>query len=200
MCKWLSDIELTGEKVTLKPLEFSDSKDLVQAANDGELWRLWYTSVPSKETIIKYINTALEQKENGRSLPFIVIHNNSNKVIGSTRFCRADFYNKRVEIGYTWYAKQFHGSMINPECKLLLLSYAFEQLSVIAVEFRTHWHNLHSRNALKKMGAKQDGILRNHRIDPDGAYRDTVVFSVIKSEWPTIKKSLRHRLHYHPNT
>ena len=105
-----------------------------------------------------------------------------------------DSKNRRLEIGYTWYAKRFQRTGVNTECKKLLLSYAFETLNVIAVEFRTHWHNQASRNAIARLGAKQDGVLRNHQIMADGCVRDTVVFSIIDGEWPMVKRSLEFKL------
>ncbi|MFT6925217.1 MAG: RimJ/RimL family protein N-acetyltransferase [Psychromonas sp.] len=124
----------------------------------------------------------------------MAIDNSTNKIIGTTRFCHADVVNQRVEIGYTWYAKSYQGTAVNTECKYLLLSYAFEQLSAIAVEFRTHWHNQVSRNAIARLGAKQDGVLRNHQKMVDGSYRDTVVFSIINHEWLAVKSGLSYKL------
>jgi RimJ/RimL family protein N-acetyltransferase len=167
---------------------------LIQAASDGELWNLWYTSVPSENTINDYIDFALAENKAGRAHAFAIISKSTNKIIGSTRYCNA-INNNRVEIGYTWYAKSTQRTGINTECKLLLLNHAFEVLNCIAVEFRTNWHNIPSRNAIARLGAKQDGVLRNHLIDADGAYRDTVVFSITKEEWPTVKKSLTYKMH-----
>jgi len=130
------------------------------------------------------------------SLPFVVIDNDNGKIIGATRFCNASADSRRVEIGYTWYSTSYQRTSVNTECKLLLLTYAFEALDAIAVEFRTHWHNEKSRKAITRLGAKQDGVLRNHSIQADGAYRDTVVFSIINLEWPTVKKSLQFKLTY----
>ncbi len=118
----------------------------------------------------------------------------NQKVIGSTRFCTADSKNQRVEIGYTWYSKSYQRSSVNTECKLLLLTYAFEILDTIAVQFTTHWHNQASRAAIARLGAKQDGVIRNHQKMPNGGYRDTVIFSIINSEWPVVKQSLLHKL------
>ncbi len=191
---WLKEVELVGQYVTLRPMDRTHRNALIKAASDGNLWKLWYTSVPSAETVDLYLKGVLEQKEKGSALPFVIQENKTGSIIGSTRYCHADPDNKRVEIGYTWYAKSFQRTAVNTECKLLLLSHAFETLSAIAVEFRTHWHNQASRKAIARLGAKQDGILRQHKIDPDGAYRDTVVFSIINSEWKPVKKSLELRL------
>lgn len=187
---FLKEIELTSHSVTLMPLRREHADALVEAASDGNLWDLWFTSVPSSASINDYISTALAQQEKGLSLPFVIVAKHSDKIIGSTRFCNADPVNRRIEIGYTWYSKSYQRSSINSECKLMLLQHAFEVLDVIAVEFRTHWHNQKSRAAIARLGAKQDGILRNHQKMPDGAYRDTVVFSIINIEWAAVKKNL----------
>ena len=193
MSNWLKDIHLEGNLVKLIPLNKEHKDDLIIAAADGELWNLWYTSVPSKETVDNYINYALAENQAGRAHAFVVIDKSNNKIIGSTRYCNAINQN-RVEIGYTWYAKSTQRTGINTECKHLLLSHAFEKMNCIAVEFRTNWHNHPSRNAIARLGAKQDGVLRNHTIDDDGSYRDTVVFSITKEEWPTVKKSLSFKM------
>lgn len=192
--QWLKELKLVGQVVTLVPLTSHHAQDLVEAAKDGELWKLWYTSVPDEESVNSYIKFALDEQSAGRSLPFVVIDNQSSKVIGSTRFCNADVVNKRVEIGYTWYSKSYQRTTVNSECKLLMLTHAFEELESIAVEFRTHWHNQQSRKAIARLGAKQDGILRNHQKMPDGSYRDTVVFSILNSEWKAVKSGLNFKL------
>ena len=196
MQNWLYDTVLEGAHVKLIPLTESHADALVTAASDGELWELWFTSVPSKDNVSGYIAFALEEKKAGRSLPFVVINKATEEIIGSTRFCNADTRNQRVEIGYTWYAKSFQKTAVNTECKYLLLSHAFEELSAIAVEFRTHWHNHGSRAAIARLGAKQDGVLRNHQKDAHGRYRDTVVFSIINQEWPAVKMGLEYKLSY----
>ena len=172
--KWLAELELKGDVVTLLPLKMEHASELVKAASDGDLWNIWYTSVPSAVLVYSYIDFALTEKAAGRSLPFVVIDNVTQQVIGATRFCNADIIQKRVEIGYTWYSKSFQRTSVNAECKFLLLKHAFEKLSAIAVEFRTHWHNHTSRGAIARLGAKQDGILRNHRKMANGSFQDTV--------------------------
>lgn len=194
---WLKEVELESKSVRLAPLRTEHADALVAAASDGSLWELWYTSIPNKDSVYKYIDDALAEQKKGLALPFVVIDRASNQIIGSTRFCHADIDNQRVEIGYTWYSKSFQRSSINTECKLLLLSHAFETLDAIAVEFRTHWHNQASRNAIARLGAKQDGVLRNHQKTPEGLYRDTVVFSIINLEWIAVKTNLQHRLARH---
>jgi len=194
MTKWLNEIELEGSLVKLIPLRRDHREDLLRAAADGELWKLWYTSVPSEKTIDAYINWVLSEWEKDKALPFVVVDKKTNKIIGSTRFCNATPEHRRVELGYTWYAKSFQKTGVNTECKYLLLTHAFDTLDCIAVEFRTHWHNVASRNAIARLGAKQDGVLRNHQIDAEGAIRDTVVFSILRDEWQVVKKSLLFRM------
>ncbi|WP_350288836.1 GNAT family protein [uncultured Croceitalea sp.] len=190
MKDWLQKIELELNGVKLLPLQKEHKKELLQAAADGELWNLWVTSVPSKTSIDDYITTALDNEEEKTALPFIVKDLKTNTVIGSTRFCNVDATNRRLEIGYTWYSKTYQRTGVNTICKLLLLQHAFEELDAVAVEFRTHWFNYASRNAIARIGAKQDGVLRNHRISSDGTLRDTVVFSIIANEWPSVKRAL----------
>jgi RimJ/RimL family protein N-acetyltransferase len=194
MDNWLEGIRLAGAKVELMPLEPSHRDGLLKAASDGKLWDLWFTQVPSGKTIDDYINQAMEEKDKGKAYPFTILDRERNHIIGSTRYLNIEQPHKRLEIGNTWYAKSFQRTGINTECKYLLLTYAFENLDCVAVEFRTHWHNHRSRNAILRLGAKQDGILRNHRIDGEGNLRDTVVFSIIHGEWPTVKRSLEFQM------
>jgi RimJ/RimL family protein N-acetyltransferase len=193
MKNWLHDIVLEGELIKLIPMTTQHKSALVQAASDGELWKLWYTGIPSENTIDEYMDSAMREKAQHKSLPFVVIHKKSNNVIGTTRFCHAS-NNNRLEIGYTWYAQSLQRTGVNTECKLLLLRYCFEELACIAVEFRTHWHNHPSRAAIARLGAKQDGVLRNDSIDSTGELRDTVVFSIIRDEWLTVKRSLLYKI------
>ncbi|WP_163832895.1 GNAT family N-acetyltransferase [Spartinivicinus ruber] len=190
----IAPVTLVGNQVTLEPLSMAHVSSLQNAATDGELWQLWFTSVPSPDQTVSYVQTALMMAEQQAALPFVVRDKQSNTVIGSTRFCNVDQKNRRLEIGYTWYAKRFQRTAINTEAKSLLLTHAFEQLKVIAVEFRTHWHNQASRAAIARLGAKQDGVLRNHQQTAEGVYRDTVVFSIIESEWPAVKQNLLYKL------
>lgn len=191
---WLIETELKSKTVSLIPLRKEHAAALVEAAADGRLWELWFTSAPNESTVDDYVDFALSEQVAGRALPFVVVHNDTQKIVGTTRICNADGHNRRVEIGYTWYAKSHQRTAVNTECKRLLLGYAFETLAVIAVEFRTHWHNHTSRTAIARLGAKQDGVLRNHQKNADGSYRDTVVFSIIDHEWPMVKKSLEYKL------
>lgn len=194
MKKWLNEIQFQGNLVLLEILSTKHIESLTEAVKDGELWNLWYTSAPEPENVKKYIEIAISEFKNDKSLPFVIIRKSDTKVIGTTRFMNADSQNKRVEIGTTWYSKSAQRTGVNTECKYLLLKYAFEILECIAVEFRTHIHNNQSRDAIARLGAKQDGILRNHKIDKSGYLRDTIVFSIINSEWNTVSKSLEYRM------
>ena len=191
---WLNNVELLGKKVKLLPLSESHKDGILAAASDGELWNLWYTSVPNKSNIDNYIAFALNEQKEQRSLPFVVVDLATGKIIGSTRYCNAEPDHRRLEIGYTWYAKSCQRTGVNTECKHLLLSHAFETLGAIAVEFRTNWYNFKSRSAIARLGAKQEGVLRNHRIGADGVLRDTVVFSIIQNEWKSVKYSLEFEI------
>ncbi len=190
MTTWIKNLEITGSKVHLRPMENSDAEHLNEAAADGNLWELWYTSVPSPDNSEAYIRTALKGRDNGDMYPFVICEKETGRVIGSTRYCSIEPTHKRVEIGYTWYSKSVQRTGMNTECKYLLLQHAFENLGCICVQFKTHWHNRPSRNAIERLGAKLDGVLRNDRISTDGTIRDTVVYSIIESEWPAVKQSL----------
>jgi RimJ/RimL family protein N-acetyltransferase len=194
MSEFLSPVTLQGRHVRLEPLSREHAEALSAAADDGELWKLWYTDVPNRERMPGWVVAALLGQGQGTALPFAVRDLASGEVVGSTRYCNVDAANRRLEIGYTWYAARAQRSAVNTECKLLLLTHAFEALGCIAVEFRTHWLNRRSRAAISRLGAKQDGVLRNHRLMADGSYRDTVVFSVIESEWPAVKQNLTFML------
>lgn len=194
MDKWLNELVLETAHVKLVPLRAEHKPGLVAAVMDGELSKLWFTAVPSPETMDNYIAKAIEDFELDKGLAFVVIDKRTNKIIGSTRYTNATPEHKRLEIGYTWYASSFQNTYINSECKLALLTHAFEELNAIATEFRTNWYNFRSRNAIARLGAKQDGVLRNHQVMADGLTRDTVVFSIIASEWPTCKRSLMFRI------
>jgi N-acetyltransferase len=187
----LSPVTLTGELVSLEPMRPEHHDDLVTAASDGRLWELWYTSVPSPETMRADIDRKLAEPS---TLPFTVRRNDTGAVVGVTTYLNAEPEVPRLEIGATWTAASAQRTGVNAESKLLLLTHAFEVLGCLAVEFRTHWHNAQSREAILRLGAKQDGVLRNYRRMPDGTLRDTVVFSILDSEWPAVRSGLRHRL------
>jgi RimJ/RimL family protein N-acetyltransferase len=169
----------------------------VEAVKDGELWKLWYTSVPTPEAMTKEIDRRLGLQKTGSMTPFTV-YDADGKIAGMTTYMNVDATNRRVEIGSTWYARRVQRTPLNTQCKLLLLSHAFETLNCIAVEFRTHFFNQQSRRAIERLGAKQDGILRSHQVAPNGTLRDTVVFSIIAAEWPTVKAHLTYQLNDKP--
>ena len=190
---FVEPVTLKGRYATLEPLAREHEEGLRRAAADGELWQLWYTSVPAPDKTAAYIETALRMREDLGAMTFVV-RDNAADIVGCTRYFNVDAANRRLEIGHTWYAKRAQRTAINTECKVMLLTHAFEKLECIAVEFRTHWFNHASREAILRLGAKQDGVLRNHQIFPDGSYRDTVVFSIISNEWPAVKTHLHHLL------
>lgn len=193
-------LSLHDANVTLLPLEKAHLPALRAAAADGELWRLFFTSVPTPENAENWFDIALEAQSQGKALPFTVLRNADQKIIGSTRFCNIDKNNRRLEIGYTWYAKSAQRTNINTECKRALLKHAFETLQCIAVEFRTDWFNRTSQAAIERLGAKRDGVLRNHTILPDGRIRDTVVYSILQTEWAGVEKNLNFLLEKHGDT
>ncbi|WP_413600666.1 GNAT family N-acetyltransferase [Curtobacterium sp. Curtsp57] len=188
---------LTGDRVTLEPIAHEHADDLQAAVADGDLWRTWYSSIPAPAQVDDEIDRRLAEHAAGRMVPFAVRDRPTGRVVGSTTFMNVDTANRRVEIGSTFLAKSSQRTGINTESKLLMLSHAFDVWQCIAVEFRTHWHNMQSRAAIAGLGAKQDGVLRNHQIGRDGTLRDTVVFSITSSEWPTVRLSLAERLRRH---
>jgi RimJ/RimL family protein N-acetyltransferase len=187
-------VSLHGQHVSLVPLAHAHHDGLVEALKDGELWSLWYTSVPTPERLRAEIDRRLELQKQGSMIPFAVIEKATGEAVGMTTYMHIDAANRRLEIGSTWYRKRVQRSALNTECKVLLLTHAFEQLSCIAVEFRTHFFNQASRAAIERLGARLDGILRQHMIGSDGTLRDTCVYSILDREWPTVKAHLTHRL------
>jgi RimJ/RimL family protein N-acetyltransferase len=190
MARFIEPVILRGRHATLEPLAREHEAEVKAAAADGELWSLWYTSVPAPDKTSAWLDLALDMRESLGAMPFVVRDTATGEVVGSTRYFNVDAANRRLEIGHTWYAKRAQRTAINTECKQLLLTHAFEALHCIAVEFRTHWFNHASRAAIARLGAKQDGVLRNHQLMPDGSRRDTVVFSIIDAEWPAVRRHL----------
>jgi N-acetyltransferase len=199
LTRWLRPVTLTGLHATLKPLSEDHHDDLAEAVKDGELWDLWFTYVPKPEGIRTEIKRRLDLQKQGSMLPFTVILNSTGKPVGMTTFMNVDSQYKRVEIGSTWYRKSVQRTPVNTECKLMLLTHAFEALDCIAVELRTHFLNHRSRRAIERLGAKLDGVLRNHQRAANGTLRDTCVYSVIVSEWPTVKEHLKYLLRGEPS-
>lgn len=194
MTAFAEPISLSGGHAALEPLAFDHHDGLVEAVRDGELWKLWYTAVPSPEGMRAEIGRRLGLQNAGSMLPFAVRRLADGRIAGMTTYMNIDANNRRVEIGSTWYAKSVQRTRLNTECKLLLLTHAFEALGCIAVEFRTGFFNQASRRAIERLGAKQDGILRSHQHYADGSLRDTVVFSIIALEWPAVKRHLQFKL------
>ncbi len=187
-------VTLSGELVTLEPLSMDHHEGLVEAVSDGELWNLWYTRIPRPERMAEEIERRLGMQRAGSMLPFTVRRTGTGEVLGMTTYCNINAETPKVEIGYTWNRASTQRTGTNAESKLLLLAHAFEALECTAVEFRTHWMNHQSREAIARLGAKQDGVLRGDVRMPDGTVRDTVVFSVIASEWPMVRSHLLYRL------
>jgi RimJ/RimL family protein N-acetyltransferase len=187
-------ITLTGQYVSLEPLAQAHHDDLCDATRDGELWKLWYTIVPSPEDMRGEIERRNALLAAGSMVPWAVRHLPSGRVVGMTTFMNIEAQKPRVEIGSTWYASGVQRTPLNTECKLLLLSHAFGTLGCIAVDFRTSWFNFPSRRAIERLGAKSDGVLRNHMRMPDGTLRDTCVYSILPHEWPAVKKNLLFKL------
>jgi N-acetyltransferase len=190
---WRDQPVLEGDHVILRPMERSDGSAVVAAASDGKLWELFYTAVPGPETIEAYLTAAEAETAFGRAMPFVVIDKASGKIVGATRYMRMKPDAKRLEIGTTFYAASAQRSPMNSEAKLLLLTHAFEAMGCLCVQFRTDAFNFASQRAIERLGAKRDGVLRNHSI-LNGRNRDTVVYSIIANEWVGVKTNLRFRL------
>ncbi len=186
-------VSLIGHHARLEPLSQAHLAGLQQACADGDLHRLWYTAVPTAEGMAAEIERRLTLHASGSMLPFTVF-DAEDRIAGMTTYMNIDAKHRRVEIGSTWYARRVQRSGLNTECKLMLLTHAFETLDCIAVEFRTHRLNTQSRRAIERLGAQLDGILRAHQRTADGTLRDTAVYSITAAEWPTIRTHLRWQL------
>lgn len=192
---WRVSPVLEGDHVILRPMVGADGPAIVAAASDGKLWELFYTAVPSPETIEAYLDNAEAEIGYGRAMPFVVVDKVSDKIVGATRYMRMKRDAKRLEIGTTFYAESAQRTPINSETKLLLLTHAFEVMGCMCVQFRTDALNFASQRAIERLGAKRDGVLRNHGI-MDGRNRDTIVYSIIANEWDGVKTNLRFRLNH----
>ena len=190
---WPAPVTLVGQHAQLVPLAAAHEAALIDAVRDGELWKLWYTSVPSPEGMAAAIVQRLALQDKGSMLPFTVL-DASGQVVGMTTYMNIDALNKRLEIGSTWYAAGVQRGPLNTECKRMLLAHAFEAIDCIAVEFRTHRFNSQSRRAIERLGAQLDGILRAHQRAANGTLRDTAVYSITAAEWPTVKAHLDWQL------
>ncbi|PAJ72219.1 GNAT family N-acetyltransferase [Pseudoalteromonas sp. NBT06-2] len=190
---WIKQQQLEGDFVILEPLNERHIDGLALAVQDGEAWKIWFANVPHFDDITDYVVTAMKNARAG-NIAYAVRCKTTNKIVGTTRYYNVDSQNKRAMLGYTWYCNSVCRTAINTECKYLLLKNLFEIYQANAVEFRTHFFNQASKNAIERLGAKQDGILRNHQIMKDGSLRDTVVYSIIASEWLAVKCNLQDKL------
>ena len=186
----IESVILEGKFVRLEPLSIAHKDGLCEAITDGELWKLHVTLVPHPDNINEFLSNAQEAFETGDGIAFATIDKETNQIAGSTRFMKFNSPNKRIEIGFTFLGKSWQKTKINTEAKLLMLSHAFETLKLNRVELLTDYLNLTSRQAILRLGAKEEGILRNHMIMPDGRVRDSMIYSIIESEWPGIKQHL----------
>lgn len=190
---WLTPVTLAGPHARLEPLSHSHTDGLCAATRDGELWKLWYTAVPSPEGMTAEIDRRLGLHDKGTMLPWTVF-DAAGRIVGMTTYMNVDATYKRVEIGSTWYGRSVQRTPLNTQCKRLLLAHAFDTLDCIAVEFRTHRLNTQSRRAIERLGAQLDGILRAHQVSPNGTLRDTAVYSITAAEWPTVRAHLDWQL------
>lgn len=185
---------LQGQRILLRPLQYSDADALLHAAADGELWKLTVTVVPSASTVDSYLQKALDGREAGTVMPFVIVLRDSNEVIGSTRFWKIDPLNRKLEIGSSWISASWQKSFVNTEAKYLMLRHAFEVLYCVRVQFTTDENNQKSRDAILRLGAQQEGVVRHERIMPDGRKRNSVRFSIIDDEWPQVRRHLEQKL------
>jgi len=185
---------LEGHGIRLEPLTREHEKGLIEAAKDGKLWELFFTSVPEPENTKKYVEDALKGQERGDMLPWVVRDLKTNSIVGSTRYHDIIAAADRVEIGYTWYAQRCQRTHVNTTCKLLLFEYGFDKLQCKVIGLRTDNYNFRSQRAIEALGAKKDGVIRHHWPRRDGSIRDTVMYSVLASEWPDVKRHLHFRL------
>ena len=196
----IAPVTLSGRHVALHPLDPQHHDGLARAVQDGALWQLWYTSIPAPDAMAAEIDRRLALQAAGLMLPFTVMDRATGQAVGMTTYMNIDATTPRLEIGSTWIARRVQRSALNTEAKLLLLTHAFDVLGCLAVEFRTHFQNQQSRRAIERLGAKLDGILRQHMRLPDGSLRDTCVYSIIAPEWPAVRSGLEWRLAQHDST
>jgi len=193
MTSFADTVPLNGPLATLEPLSLDHAADLGRAAADGELWKIWYTTVPTPSAMAEEIERRLALQESGSMAPWAIRDSRSGRLVGMTTYCNISQEHRRVEIGYTWLAASAHGTGVNPDAKRLLLERAFDVLGCNAVYFHTHWHNHQSRAAIARLGAKQDGVLRSYQVYK-GVVRDTVTFSILNNEWPAVRQGLDARV------
>ena len=190
----VAPLTLEARGIRLEPLEASHTDALITASSDGKLWELWYTAIPVPEKMAKYVDDALTGQKNGHMLPWVVRELSTNTIIGTTRYHDIVTPIDRVEIGYTWYSESRQRTAVNRTCKLMLLTHAFETLGCAVVGFRTDNFNFRSQAAIAALGAKKDGVIRHHQARRDGSARDSVMFSILRHEWPDVKRHLALKL------
>lgn len=188
---WPQPLTIENDYCKLEPLTHDHHDALVEAVNDGEIWKVHYALVPTPQQMKNEIVNRLQLQKEGMMLPFVIIHKKTNKIVGMTSYCRIDNVNKRLDIGYTWYAKSYQRTALNTECKILLLTHALEKLNCIAVGFRVDYLNQPSRKAVERLGAKFEGVIRNYAVMPNGGLRDMCFYSILPHEWPNIKTHLQ---------
>jgi RimJ/RimL family protein N-acetyltransferase len=193
----LSPTPLEGHGVRLEPMSLEHRDGIAKAVTDGNLWELWFTAVPEPSQVEKYIQTALDGQKAGHMLPWVVRELATNSIVGSTRYHDIIADADRVEIGYTWYAKSWQRTHVNTACKLLLFTHAFETVGCKVVGLRTDNFNFASQRAIEALGARKDGVIRHHWRRRDGTVRDSVMYSVLATEWPDVKRHLQLRLQRH---
>ena len=196
MTSFAETVPLTGNLAALEPLSLDHADELGRAAADGELWKIWYTTVPTPDAMASEIERRLAWQREGTMAPWAIRNLSTGTLVGMTTYCNISQENLRVEIGYTWMSASQHGTGVNPDAKRLLLARAFDTLGCKAVYFHTHWHNHQSRAAIARLGAKQDGVLRNYQVYK-GLMRDTVTFSILDTEWPSVQRGLEARVERH---
>jgi RimJ/RimL family protein N-acetyltransferase len=194
MARWIEPVTLQGAHVLIEPMTTEHRDEIAAAAADGDLWKLWYTSVPAPQAVGDWIGKALGQRDDAGALPFVIRRAQDRRLVGATRYFNVAAEHRRLEIGHTFYSSSVQRTAINTEAKLLLLTHAFESLGCIGVELRTHFMNHASRRAIERLGAKLDGVLRCHQVMPDGSLRDTCVYSIVAPEWPAVRNNLAFRL------
>jgi N-acetyltransferase len=194
MSGFVEPVRLTGERwVSLEPLAREHLPEITEAAADGELGSLWFTHAPKAHAVDQWVDMRLASQKPDEGLTFVV-RSLDGELIGSSSYLNVDAANRRLEVGNTWYVASARRSGVNSETKLLMLRHAFDELGCVAVEFRTHFFNSSSRAAIERLGAKLDGVLRSHQVLADGSRRDTVVYSILDIEWPSVRNNLRYRL------
>ncbi|MDV6377888.1 GNAT family protein [Sporosarcina sp. GW1-11] len=190
----MKEILLSGIQVTLRAMMKDDVQALYDVAQDDRIWAHMTNTMNAQQDMENYVQVALSAKELGSEYPFVIIHNETNKIIGSTRFMDMNIAHKRLEIGNTWLNPEFWRTPINTECKYLLLTHCFEELQLNRVQLKTDHRNIRSQQAIERMGAKKEGVLRNHMIRVDGTIRHTVMFSVTKEEWASVKRNIKNMM------